>query len=241
MATATKPKAVKRKQNTSLKSGKKMKLPESLMNLMDMNDDCLIHLFKFLDIISLARMSKADDRCHYLILKHIIPTRTIDFSTFSKLRSVRKLFALFGTSMARIVVKEDDIQMVEPGYSRFAEFLRMVMKYGEPGVLKEVHLQFDRWWQLPANLLTDIVPYFVNVHTLKFESATASLMSSRELSGFLNAIDKTNLRSLTVKNVRKLESWLTPESLANLKSINLKLAFYPHQFYRDRVDAQNER
>lgn len=239
--------AMKRKSNRLDTSRKRIKLPASLVQLMDMNDDCLIHVLQFLDIISLAKMSKADQRFYNLITTYIIPKCTIDVSTFSKHCSVRKIFALFGKSMTSIVMSTDDIQIAVPRHSKFDEMLCMLVKYGEPGSLKYVDLQIGHisgmMWDghhfcsTQNKLLNEVAPYFANVHTLKLEVAEYSNMAA--FNKFVNAIDKQNIRTLHVNNVPFIDTWLSAQSFPSLQSIHLRIA-YQNYFDQNRLNATSE-
>lgn len=185
----------------------------SMFQLTDLNDKCLIHLFKHLDVISLAKLSKTCDRFYEIITNHIIPLRTIDFSTFSRKCSVRKMLALFGKSMTRIVVHEHDIQMVHPGYTHFAEFLRLLVEFGEPGKLKEMNLTFN-FLYVPAELLQNVRPFCANLYKLEFDSVYYFVT-------FIKSIDTQNIRELCLHNIVSLGDWLTIEQFPNVEKLHL--------------------
>lgn len=175
-------------------------MPESLLQFTDLNNDCLKHVFDRLDLISLSQMCEVDSRFEDIIMGHVIPLRTINFSEFSKNYSVRKIFKLFGKSMTRLIVRSEDIQMVFPGYSRLAEFLRILVEFGKPGKLKEVQIMCGgNQCHVPAKLLHDAAPYFSNVHKLQFDLKGQSdvlywmhnVNSPDSFAAFINAIDKT--------------------------------------------------
>lgn len=209
----------------------------SITSLTDMNDDCLVHVFEHLDIISLIKVCKSNQRFKQIVLERVIPFKTVDFATFSKCYSVEKVFKLFGKSMTRIAINSSDIQMtaVSTGSLRFAEFLRLLVKYGEPGQLQQVKLDFGVNHCVPTfvQLLDAVCPYFVNVHSISFNLSA----NSEWFDKFMVAIPKQNLRSLNVENMRTVGDWLTAESLPNLRSIHLRLSRDQHfQAHRNQLD-----
>lgn len=229
---------VKRKKNSSRKT---LKSAPSLLQLTGLNDDCLKLIFDRMDVVSLARMSKACDRFYDIITSRIIPYRTIDFSTFSKTYNVRKMFAIFGKSMTRIIVNQDDIRIVSPGYSELAEFLRMLIEFGEPGKLKDVSLEFRRivYEDLATiqKLWQDARPFFANVCKLQID--LIGFFSDR-FSGFIiNAFDPKMLRELIVHNANDVSEWLSANVFVNLQKFHLCLT---HDRFYDQAaaDALNE-
>lgn len=194
------------------------KLPPSFFQFTDLNDNCLIHVFKYLDVISLAKMCKTGERFHDIITEHIIPVRLIDFSTFSDKYSVRKIFALFGKSMTRIDIHEEDIQAVHPDcMAGFAEFLRMLVEYGQPGKLKELNLHFVGLFTVPPKILAKIGPFFANV--TKFEIDFDHCYDP-DFTKFMKAIDTQNIRELHMHNIVLLDEWLSVEAFPNLRKLH---------------------
>lgn len=239
--------AVKRKAAASIKSSgqKKVKLVASSFEFYDLNDDCLIGVFKTFDTLTLAKMARSCTRFHSLITTHIIPFRTIDFSTFRKWASIRNVFVLFGESMTHIVVHQDDIQTVFPGYSRFAEFLRLLVEFGQKGKLKRVNLTFGGWrCDVPDKLMQDVAPYFANVQELEFDFTEHS-MPSGDFSNFLMQLRSSNLREIRFHNIHSLGKWFSPELFTSAEKIHLCLShesrrhFWHQQFHHDR-NAFNE-
>lgn len=196
-------------------------VPLPLTTLQDLNDDCLVHIFRLLDIISLLKVCKMCQRFKDIVLQRVIPSKTFDFSTFSKCHSVRKVLKVFGKAMTRIVIHGDDIQMTHPKTSRFDEFLLLILEYGEPGKLRQVTMHFaggEFWPRRTATELHDaVLPYFKNVHTMDIISTDYYWSLDKE---FFSKMPKQNLRSLSLHNVC-VGNWLTAESLPNLQSFHL--------------------
>lgn len=201
-------------------------LPPSLTLLTDMNDDCLVHVFECLDIVSLIKVCKSNRRFKEIVFNRVIPFKMVDFATFSKWYPVRKVFEFFGKSMTRMAINESDIQMtaVVADSLKFNELLRLLVEYGEPGRLQQVKLTFGKqhneWWRhdvADGELLKAVGPYFKNVHSLSFNTSGYS----RIFNQFMAAIPKQNLRSLNVENLTDVGKWLTAESLPHLQIIHV--------------------
>lgn len=214
---------------TSRKKSKLLKKVEkpSLFQLSDLNDDCLIYLFKGMNTISLANMCRTCKRFYRIITKYIIPFRTIDFSVCNTTCSVREMFALFGKSMTRIVVHQD----LFPRLTDFDDFCHMLIQYGQPGKLKDVVLIFDDYFNdVPANI---IGPYFANVQRLEFNFIGYQMLPDEDFIEFIEAIDTQNLRELRVNNVVLIGEWFSAELFPNVQKIHLSI-------FQTNFDAENE-
>lgn len=212
-------------------------IPPSLLQFEDMNDDCLEHMFNFLDINSLMKVCRVGKRVKNIVVNHVIPLKTIKFSDVS---SVWRAFALFGKSMTRIIVHCDDIPSTAV-HSKFSEFLRLLVKYGVPGRFLQVNLSFGGNEDgIPIEVLSVIGPYFENVHTLNF-----NLMSDymRFFHQFMNAIPKYNLHTLSLHRVQVIGDWLVAEALPRLTNIHLCIRWSPFTALpadRTKIEELNE-
>lgn len=204
--------------------------PQSLLQLMDLNDDCLTKIFDSLDILSLLKVCKVGQRFKDIVIQRVIPLKTVDFSTFSQQKSTQKIFKVFGKSMTRIKIHSDDIQ-IYPKHSRFEEFLRLVTVYGVPGKLRQVCLTFGKHeTSISIQLLMAAAPFFENVHTLRFNATTdQAVMPSRVtfFNEFMILMPKQNLRVLFLNDVRWLGDWMRVESLPKLQALHICLQFDP--------------
>lgn len=193
--------------------------PASLFQLLDLNDDCLIHILELLDLIDLENMCQINERFHEIIVRHIIPVRTIAFSKFDDVNDknfVRHLFCRFGKSMTRLEIDSD-----YPEYLTFIELLLLLIRYCEPGRLKVVTITFGIGTpkHIPIELLTEIAPYFKNVHTLHINYMDRKAYKTG--ASFMHAIDKQNVRSLHVFNDHEMDLWLTAEITVGFRQLDI--------------------
>lgn len=216
-------------------------LSPSMLHLQDMNDDCLVHIFNFLDIKSLMKVCKVGQRAKDIVIVRVIPLRTVNFTDIS---NVRKAFALFGRSMTRIIVHSDDMQLVYPENSHFDEFLRLILEHGAPGRLQQVNLTFGGNENgISAELPGVIGPFFENVHTLEFNLMNDHMEFFHQ---FMNAIPKENLRTLKIHNIQVIGDWLAATAMPRLKEIHLCVRWsamqylYPATADRIRMEERNE-
>lgn len=217
----------------SYASRRRTKLLPSLLPLIGLNDHCLEHIFECLDTISLARMCKVSDRFDGIITSRIIPYRTIDFTKISKTFSVRKIFALFGKSMTRIILNVHDIQVVTPGYTKFTEFLRLLIEFGEPGKLKEVHLASACFSAHYANIFPDARPFFSNVHKLSIDYFH---MDSNDMAMF----DLANLREFRIHCICRVPEWLQATQFVNLQKLHVCFIQSHDWMTTGLIQAKNE-
>lgn len=231
--------AVGKRYSLRLRAQRNAPAPSSLQ-FDDMNDDCLEHMFNFLDINSLMKVCRVNTRHRSIVINHVIPLKTINFADVS---SVRGVFALFGASMKRIIVHSDDMQKQmneNPAHSQFIEFLRLLVTFGKPGRLQQLNLTFGgNEYGIPIDILSVIGPFFENVHTLNFRLMNDHM---RFFHQFMQAIPKHNLCTLSLHRVQVLGDWLVAETLPRLKKIHLCIRWdlYTSLENRLEIEAVNE-
>lgn len=225
--------AIVRKMYSLRSHAQRNAIPPSSLQFEDMNDDCLEHMFNFLDIDSLMKVCRVGQRVKDIVINRIIPLKTISFADVS---SVRRVFALFGKSMTRIIVHSDDMQMDYPPHSQFDKFLRLLVMYDVPGRLQQVHLTFSgNEYGIPIDVLSVIGPYFENVHTLNFSLLNDHM---RFFLQFMKAIPKHNLHTLNVHNLQVIGDWLVAEALPRLRKIHLCVRWGLYTAMADRIKIE---
>lgn len=214
MSNGVRKKSLKRNTNTFSKT-----------IITDMNDDCLTSVFEYLDTLSLMKLTKTNERLKDIVTERVIPKKMVQFDDIRRQASTCKVLELFGPSMTRISIASDDIQIARPGYSTFAEFLRLLTVYGTPGKLQQLSISgfVDTYQAIPPGLLDTVVPYLVNVHTLSIDVPKSSwwLQANGVFNQFMEHMPKHNLRQLIMHNVRHIGSWLSVASLPNLRSLHI--------------------
>lgn len=195
----------------------------STLSLDDMNDDCLMTVFEYLDTISLVRVSKTSERFKRIVTQRMIPMKMVRFSELRGVASIEKTFALFGKSMTRISIGASDIQMTHPMRSRFAELLHLLIKYCTPGKLQQLYLNGfgDGNTKTSQELWNDVQPYLENIHTLYIN---LPFIQGNFLNTLLNIIPKTKLQHLHLHKVGIIGDWLRAENLPNLQEFHICMA-----------------
>lgn len=194
-----------------------------------MNDDCLESVFSHLDMVSLVRMTKTGERLKGIVTQRVIPFKTVKFDELRRQASTRKIFQLFGPTMTRLSVCPKDIQMTQPGLSRFGEVLRLIMAHCTPGNLKQLTISgFEEAAQVPSQMFEDIRPYLANVHTLTIENQPNMYLAGAFVNKFMEQMPKQNLRHLSLANVKAIGEWLSLDSLPKLETLRLRICRSSH-------------
>ncbi|XP_055298511.1 uncharacterized protein LOC129566512 [Sitodiplosis mosellana] len=221
----------KKRKGVRTKSLKKVKNTPSLTSFGDMNDDCLTSVFDYLDTASLVKMTKTCQRMKDIVTDRVIPRKIVQFGEIRRQSSTRKAFELFGPSMTRMKIHADDIQMTRPGFTRFSEFLRLLMAYGEPGKLQQLSISgfIEDGREISSQLLEAARPYLENVHTLRIELPANSYMAGTFSNKLMTHMPKQNLRHLCLHNIRLIGEWLSVESMPKLEVFHLSVgrSYYP--------------
>lgn len=214
------------------KSIKKTKHTPFETTLSDMNDDCLASVFDHLDMVSLVRMTKTSQRLKEIVTKRVIPSKTVKFDELSQQLSTRKVFELFGPTMTRLDVNEKDIQITQPGLSRFGEVLRLIMAHGIPGQLKQLTISdfYEHGAQLSTQMLEAVRPYLENVQALTIKIRSHAYPSNASINKFMEYLPKQNLRHLHLTNVKTINGWLSLEALPKLEKLQLSIcrSYFDH-------------
>lgn len=194
------------------------------LNIYDLNDDCLIYIFEQLDIRDWLKLSMVSKRFRERVVQDIVPRKLVDFTVVRKKHVTREIFQLFGKSMKKLKISSQCV-LQRHSHKAFEKFLRLLLKYSKPGLLKEVQLEF----RIPKKtidieLIIQSVPYFVNVTILKLR---APRDSEHSLEQWLGAIIHNRIHSLDLNGINPFTSKfiLNPFELKNLE--HLKLHFIP--------------
>lgn len=183
------------------------------MQFDDLNDDCLISIFKRLDVSDLISMCDVNKRYRSLIQDHVIARKTIDFDELDNLTA--KIFKLFGKHMTKLVISEADVDdyPAEPKYDAFDRFLKLIINYGCEGKLTELGLGFidPNFRACTQRLFTQAIPFFRNITKLNY-------INSRSME-FFNTFPLNNLRWLKLYRLRFTSNWLLSPALRNLQHL----------------------
>lgn len=213
----------------------------SMTTLTDMNDDCLTSVFDFLDPISLVKLTKTSERLKQIVTDRVIPLKTVKFHETRTQLSTHKVFKLFGGSITRLSIDANDIQITQPGNSRFSEFLRLLVLHGTPGKLQQLELTgFVDDLQHPKlsdELLQAAAPYLENVHTLTVDIPEDPYTKHDFFNAFITHMPKNNLRNLYLHKIRMIGGWLSVESLPNLRNFHLCMGCI-YFFDNDRTNTE---
>lgn len=80
------------------------------VTLYNLNNDCLVELCQFLNIIDLYRLRKVSQRFNDIIVNNIMKNREINLEKIKEFCSVRKVLKIFGSTLSGLVASESDVQ-----------------------------------------------------------------------------------------------------------------------------------
>lgn len=192
--------------------------------LSDINNDCLMSIFDYLDIVSLMSLCKTNERFKAIIVDHVVSLKTFQFRELSSRVSVQKLFELFGKSMTKITIDFDDIKIVRRGYTSLEEFLHLVMDHCTPGKLQQLTMTGFSSNSMVVNpkLFADVRKYFENLQTFQIAANPMGVIQNSEnFNAFMEWIPKQNLRELNLHSLRTLGTWFTKENFPNLQMCHI--------------------
>ncbi|XP_031628628.1 uncharacterized protein LOC116344293 [Contarinia nasturtii] len=230
-----------KRKGVRVKSIKKLPLVTSNLLMADVNNDCLMSVFDYLDIISLMSVCKTGERYKNLITDHVIPLKTIRFGELSPTISIQKVFKLFGKSMTRIEFAANDIQWVRPGCSPLAEFLHLIKEYCTPGKLQQLSLAgFHNCIMFVEPALLDAVrPFFTELQTFQISQSTWP-HGPQYFDDFMKWIPKQNLRELNLHCMHIVGDWLSKENFPNLQNLHICMFqtnwFTAHPWFTESIN-----
>lgn len=230
---------VVRKSRSNARSSSSLPLAPSVSSLLliDINDDCLREIFKYLDVVSLVNICECCKRFRSIVLDQVIPFYTVNTTeAHQKNLSVQKLFEILGQSIAKLQVSTTDIVLSYRNRSRFGELIQLITQHSKPGLLKKFALTFSTGSSQSGEFFPSIArPYFENIHTLEF-ILPYRFEWEQLLDHFIDCFPKENLRALKIKNIPWIGYWLNATTMPKLRE--LQLVMNGHHLRLDK-DLQN--
>lgn len=200
------------------------------MNLLNMNNDCLIGIFDLLDVETLYILCFVSKKIRRIIVEEVIGRKLIDFVSLGRRYSIIALLEMFGDTMTRIKVCGSFIQCRDPTLSHFEEFLSLLIRYGGKRNLIEVDFTFYVPMILNQRLLTDSIEYFQNIETFCFCGGLKSEISG--IDEFFTVFPFTNVRTLCLRNIVTIGNWLRSNAILSVKHLQISNVFYDEENLR---------
>lgn len=101
---------------------------KELATFSQLNDDCLIEIFSYLDSNDLYRVSKVSERFCDIVAKSVMNRRQVILKDTHNHCSVRKFLKRFGPFLTKLSASDQDVQFVKKNRSRFVELCHMMTK-----------------------------------------------------------------------------------------------------------------
>lgn len=173
-------------------------------NVYDLNDDCLIAIFKYLDSKDLMTLCSTTKRFREIVKDYVVRLQVIQISINGINSFDDDVFEMWGKTIAKL--------SCNLCFSELEYFLKLLLDYCSPGQLTYVELggsyksknkPFDR------DLVTRTAKYFVNVTTM-------SCWHMEMMSEWLTLIPTHQIRSLHLSFHICDDFRLNPDSFPNL-------------------------
>lgn len=143
----------------------------SSCRLRQLNSDCHLKIFEYLDLQDLKELCNLDRYYYDLITSQVIAKKLINveqldertlFKQLAFKRSTIELFAMFGKFMKKIAVRGED----------FGLFLNIVLMYCKPDRLTEINLEF-KLNSADGNLIDRSMSFFKNLRKMSLSDVNA--------------------------------------------------------------------
>lgn len=178
-----------------------------------LNEDCLCEIFKYLGVYDLIQLCNLDVYYQNLITQYVISKKRINFTKMEPCWTTNKIFQVFGKSMRKIKIAEENTRGV------FELFLNFVTQYCSVGGLTEMELRFSEPTAKEA-LMQKSLPYFTNLRKLVLHDNYMSVTYKEYLA--LISVTATNLTHLTLEGVNVSGEWLLSAGMDNLRELRLQ-------------------
>lgn len=190
--------------------------------LIDINDDCLTEIFKYLDVVSLINVCKCCKRFRNIVLDQVMPFYTVNTTeAYQKNLSVQRLFEILGQSIEKLHVCTTDFVPSDRSRSRFGELIHLITQHSKPGLLKKFVLTCRADPDRNGEYMPSIArPYFGNIHTLEF-ILPHYFKWPQLLDQFIDCFPKENLRVLKIENISRTSYWLNVAIMPKLRELHL--------------------
>lgn len=163
--------------------------------LDNLNNDCLIAIFKLLDEIDLFRLCEYNDRFRWLVVNCVVPGKLFDFSNLRQYDvHTEKVFELFCEKFTKIKINGHDIRYTKPQHTQWEEFLSLVHAHCTVDKIIDLDIRFQLW-SISRNteqLFAQAIPFFRKVANLRIDFTGDSYDTNR----FLKMIPLGNARSI---------------------------------------------
>lgn len=142
--------------------------PKKPVNILGLNDDCLRHIFEYLEIFEWLAVRATSKRFHDVIRDEVIARELVDFHIFQYKHSkheIMVLIKLFGDKLTKIKFDGYSLQQNNP----FQSFLMLLPSNRQVNRLEEMHFRFGSDRIVPPmnqSIINESAQYFDNLKVL---------------------------------------------------------------------------
>lgn len=179
-------------------------LPEMCRLRNNLNSDCLLKIFQYLNLQDLLQLSKMDTYFYDLIASEIIPKSVINLGVMDERlpnnqlvlkRSTMEMFDMFGKFMKKFVIRGDS----------FSLFLTTIITYCTPNRLTQVDLEFKRN-TASLHLIDQSMPFFLKLCKLRLFDIGSNGLYQHFLTKLSQ--ESTSIEILQLEQVDIVGGWL---------------------------------
>lgn len=195
-----------------------------MTNINDVNDDCIIDIFRYLSTEDWMTLCSTTKRFREIVKNHVVRTAMIEISGSS---SPDAVLNAFGNTMTKISFNLHR--------SHLEEFLQMLLDYCIPGLLTEIDLWYSQGLQTDQQLFGRTSKYLQNVKILKCNYV-------EDMNEWLTSFPSQQIISLDLLLDGTYDFRLNPESFPNLLKCKILIDSekYPRSKYTQRFNAITE-
>lgn len=187
-------------------------------NIEEMNDFCIIEIFKFLSNRDLTQLSLTTKRFRQLVLNHVVPQMQVDLHLYPTLGKFATTISYNGYSLS-------DVE----------DFLETLLHYCTPGLLTNISLWYsskDGNRQIDQNLIDRTAKQLENVKILR-------CFHVDQTNEWLNSISSYQIRTLDLNLEGSHDFRLHPETFPNLIDCTILIDYFNAGSYSKHLERYN--
>lgn len=195
-------------------------------NINDLNDFCLINVFKFLTTTDWLTLCCTTKRFSEIVKNHVVKQNEVVFKSRTMQKAIPALFQTFGKHMTKLSF---DFHIYG-----FNEFLQMCLDYCTPGLLSELTVEYCEHEDggFNHNLAGETAKYFKNIKSLRCTYIDWP-------NEWLTAIPTHQVISLQLYYEATDDFRLNPDAFPSLIDLVIAFDLDPNKYYPRHAERSN--
>lgn len=113
-------------------------------NILELNDDCLVHILGYLSLNEWIRLSKVDERFYMIITTYVLRNRDVCLREIREIHSVRSVFQWFVPYAAHLIAASTDVQYKHEDKSRTEELFDLMWEHCNERKLRSLQIGIEQ-------------------------------------------------------------------------------------------------